>query len=83
MFNVRLAGNHLYGRCEVAAHLAVAGDVFDGILIYAVLFPTRCLTNNFLAVDFIAIGITLCDLHFYVEIGILFVLIRIASMRRF
>ena len=32
MFNVRLAGDHLY-----------AGDVFEGILFCAVLFPTRCL----------------------------------------
>ena len=40
MLNVRLAGDHLYG--EIAVHLAVAGDVFDGVF-YAVLFPTRCL----------------------------------------
>ena len=29
MFNVRLAGGHLYG--ETAVHLAVAGGVFDGV----------------------------------------------------
>ena len=28
---------------ELAVYLAVAGDVFDGVLFYAVLFPTRCL----------------------------------------
>ena len=39
MFNVRLAGGHLYGK---AVHLAVADGVFDGVF-YAVLFPTRCL----------------------------------------
>ena len=33
MLNVRLAGDHL----------AVAGNVFDGILFFAVLFPTRYL----------------------------------------
>ena len=26
-----------------AIHLAVAGDVFDGVLFWAVLFLTRCL----------------------------------------
>ena len=41
MFNVRLAGDHLYG--ELVVHLAVAGDVFDGTLFCAVLFPMRCL----------------------------------------
>ena len=40
MFNVRLAGGHLYW--ETAVHLAVAGGVFDGVFC-AVLFPTRCL----------------------------------------
>ena len=29
MFNVRLAGGHLYG--ETAVHLAVAGGVFDRV----------------------------------------------------
>ena len=29
MLNVRLAGDHL----EIAVHLAVAGDVFDGVLL--------------------------------------------------
>ena len=38
MFNVRLAGGHLW---ETAVHLAVAGGVFDGVFC-AVLFPTRC-----------------------------------------
>ena len=28
---------------EIAVHLAVAGDVFGGVLYCAVLFPTRCL----------------------------------------
>ena len=28
---------------EMDVYLAVAGDVFDGILFCAVLFPTRCL----------------------------------------
>ena len=41
MFNVRLAGGHLYGK-ETAVYLAVAGGVFDGVFC-AVLFPTRCL----------------------------------------
>ena len=27
----------------LAVYLAVAGDVFDGVLFSAVLFPTRCL----------------------------------------
>ena len=27
----------------MAVHLAVAGNVFDGVLFCAVLFPTRCL----------------------------------------
>ena len=36
MFNVRQAS-------EMAVHLAVTGDVFDGVLFYVVLFPTRCL----------------------------------------
>ena len=35
MFTVRLAGDHLYE----AVYLAVAGGVFDGALLYAVLFP--------------------------------------------
>ena len=42
MFNVRLADDHLYGW-EMAVHMAVAGNVFDGFLFCAVLFPTRCL----------------------------------------
>ena len=41
MLNVRLAVDHLYW--EMAVHLAVACDVFDGVLFCAVLFPTRCL----------------------------------------
>ena len=36
-----------YSRCppvwEMVAHLAITGDVFDGVLFCAVLFPTRCL----------------------------------------
>ena len=28
---------------EITVHLAVAGDVFDGVLFCAVIFPTRCL----------------------------------------
>ena len=40
MFNVRLAGDHAW---EMANHLAVAGDVFDGVLFCAVFFPTRYL----------------------------------------
>ena len=39
MFNFRL-GPPVW---EMAVHLAVAGDVFDGVLFCAVLFPTRCL----------------------------------------
>ena len=39
MFNIRLAGDHLYGKWEMAAHLAVAGDV----LFSTVFFLTRCL----------------------------------------
>ena len=31
MFIVRLAGDHLYGK--IAVHLAVAGDVFDGVFL--------------------------------------------------
>ena len=31
MLNVRLAGDHLYGK--FAVHLAVAGDVFDGVFL--------------------------------------------------
>ena len=38
MFNVRLAADQLS-----AIHLAVAGDIFDGVLFCAVLFPMRCL----------------------------------------
>ena len=30
MLNVRLAGDHL---CEIAVHLAVAGDGFDGVFL--------------------------------------------------
>ena len=41
MFQVRLAGDHLYGK--MAVHLAVACDVFGDILVCAVLFSTRCL----------------------------------------
>ena len=38
MFIVTLAGDHLYGKC-MAVHLAVACDVFGGVLFYAVIFP--------------------------------------------
>ena len=31
MLNVRLAGDHLYGK--IAVHLAVAGDDFDGVFL--------------------------------------------------
>ena len=31
MLNVRLAGDHLY--LKIAFHLAVAGDVFDGVFL--------------------------------------------------
>ena len=41
MFNVGLVDDYLDGHC---AHLAVAGDVFDGVLFCAVRFPTSCLT---------------------------------------
>ena len=37
MFNVRLAGDHFWGK------MAAAGDVFDGVLFFVVLFPTRCI----------------------------------------
>ena len=37
MLNIRLAGDHLYG--EMPVHLAVAGVVFDGVMLCAVLFP--------------------------------------------
>ena len=40
MFNVRIAGDHHW---EMAVHLVVAGDNFDCVLFYAVLFPKRCL----------------------------------------
>ena len=40
MFNVRLAGGHLYG--ETAVHLAVAYGVFYGVFC-AVFFPAGCL----------------------------------------
>ena len=36
MFNVRLATDHLHGK--MAAHLAVAGDVFGRVLFYAAFF---------------------------------------------
>ena len=39
MFNVRLAGGHLYGK---QLSLAVAGGVFYGVFC-AVLFPAGCL----------------------------------------
>ena len=38
MFNVTLAGDHL-----TVWEMAVAGDVFDGVLFCAALFPMRCL----------------------------------------
>ena len=44
MFNVRLSGDHGSTVWEMAVHLTVAGDVFDGVflcLFYPVLFPTR------------------------------------------
>ena len=40
MLNVRLDGDHLYGKISV--YLVVAGDVFDGSFC-AVLCPTICL----------------------------------------
>ena len=33
MLNVRLVGDHLYGYWEIAVHLAVAGDVCDGVFL--------------------------------------------------
>ena len=42
MLIVRLSGDHI-SVWEIADHLAVAGDVFDGIFFCPVLFPTRCL----------------------------------------
>ena len=42
MFSVKLAGDHLYGKC-CSLGLAVAGVVFDGVLFCAVLFAARCL----------------------------------------
>ena len=44
MFNVRVAGDHL--KWQIAVYLAVAGDVFDGVLFCAVPFPTRCLGDE-------------------------------------
>ena len=41
MFNVSLTGDHLYGKWEVDVRLAVAGEIFDGVLFCAVFFPTR------------------------------------------
>ena len=35
MLIVKLAGDHLYG----VVHLAVAGDVFDGVFLCSLLFP--------------------------------------------
>ena len=35
MLNVRLAGDHLYGK--IAVHLAFAGDVFDGVFLCCLL----------------------------------------------
>ena len=43
MLNVRLAGDTSMG---IAVHLAVAGDVFDGVfdgIFLCCLFPSRCL----------------------------------------
>ena len=37
MLNVRLAGDHLYACMGNSVHLAVAGDIFDGVF-FAVLF---------------------------------------------
>ena len=31
---------------EIAVHLAVSGDVFDDVLFYAVIFPTRSLGRD-------------------------------------
>ena len=41
MFNVRLAGDRLYGK--LTFYLVVAGNVFDAVLFCAVFFPTGCL----------------------------------------
>ena len=41
MFNVRLAGDHLY--VKMALRLADADDVFDGVLLCDVLLSTTCL----------------------------------------
>ena len=41
MFNVTLAGGHLFGK--MAVNLAVVCDVFGGVLFCAVLSPMRCL----------------------------------------
>ena len=38
MLNVRLAGDHLQ-VWEIAVHLAVAGDVFDGVFFVLSFFP--------------------------------------------
>ena len=43
MFNVRLAGDHLYRKWLFTW---LAGDIFDGVLFCAVLFPARCLGWN-------------------------------------
>ena len=40
MLNVRLAGDHLYGK--IAVRLSFAWDVFDCVFLCC-LFPTRCL----------------------------------------
>ena len=43
MVNVRLAGNNLW---DMAVYLDVAGNVCDGVLFCAVLFPTRFLGTD-------------------------------------
>ena len=39
MSNVRLDGDHLYGKWEIAVDLAVAGDVYDGVFLCCPFFP--------------------------------------------
>ena len=43
MLNVRLAGDHLYGK--IAVHLAVAGDVFYGIFLCSPFSPRDVLNE--------------------------------------
>ena len=44
MFNVRLAGGHLYGK--TAVHLAVAGGVFDGVFLCCPFSPLDVLDET-------------------------------------